>query len=90
MTTLSQIRKNKEYNDKYINFLQKSYQNPHPISIISKIIKKENLKIINEIAGENNLDDSEKQELIKTFIKPNFYTPYIVNSETKESLQQLI
>ena len=90
MTTLSQIRKNKEQNIKYISFLQKSYQNPHPLSIIAKIIKKENIKIINIIASENNLDDLEKQKLLEIFIKPNFYTPYIVKSETKEHLQQLI
>ena len=90
MTTLSQIRKNKKNNDKLSLFLQTNYENPHPISFISKIIKNENIKLIEQICVEENLDENEKKKLIDKFIKPNYYTPYIVNSESKELLQQLI
>ena len=54
------------------------------------MIKKENINIINQISKEEGLDEKEKKELYSKFIKPNFYTPYVVNSETKENLQQLI
>tara|TARA_B100000886_G_scaffold83220_1_gene54226 strand:+ start:321 stop:593 length:273 start_codon:yes stop_codon:yes gene_type:complete len=90
MTTLSQIRKNKKENSKFITEFHRKYNNPTSLALISKIIKKENIKIINEISEENGLNKYEKQELLTKFIKPNYYTPYVVNSETKENLQQLI
>ena len=90
MTTLTKIRNNKKKNDSYKLYFETNYINPNPISYISKIIKKENIKIINEACNGNNLDEKQKDNLMKKFIKPNFYTPYIVNSESKELLQQLI
>mgnify|MGYP003995939755 CR=1 FL=1 len=90
MTTLSQIRKNKEQNTIFNEELQKNYQNPTALSLISKMIKKENIKIINKISKENYLDIKQKEDLLNIFIKPNYYIPYVVNSETKEKLQQLI
>jgi len=90
MTTLSQIRKNKEQNTRFNMELQQNYQNPTALSLISKIIKKENIKIINKISKENDLDIKQKEELLNTYIKPNYYIPYVVNSQTKENLQQLI
>lgn len=90
MTTLSQIRKNKEQNTRLNEELQKNYQNPTALSLISKMIKKENIKIINKMSKENDLDIKQKEDLLNTFVKPNYYIPYVVNSETKENLQQLI
>ena len=84
MTTLSQIRKNKKQNEQFLENFHSSYSNPTPLSIISKIIKKTNIEIINNTCKENGLNNHEKNELVKTFIKPNYYTPYVVNSETKE------
>jgi hypothetical protein len=90
MTTLSQIRKNKVETSNFKQELNNSYNNPSSLSIVSKLIKKENINIINKISKENGLNNYEKQSLIDKYIKPNFYTPYVVNSETKEKLQQLI
>ena len=90
MTTLSQIRKNKKENSKFIQEFHRKYNNPTPLALISQMIKKENINIISEISKEHGLDKYETQELFKKYIKPNYYTPYVVNSETKENLQQLI
>jgi hypothetical protein len=90
MTTLTQIRKNKVENNKFKQKKHNTYDNPSSLAIISKIIKEENIKIINNISNENGLNKYEKQALLDKFIKPNYYIPYVVNSETKEKLQQLI
>jgi len=90
MTTLSQIRKNKVENTKFKQKINNTYNNPTSLALISQMIKKENVKIINEISKENGLNKFEKQELLNKYIKPNYYIPYVVNSETKENLQQLI
>ena len=90
MTTLSQIRKNKEENERFLMNYYNNYTNPTSLGLISRMIKKENIKIINQISKEEGLDEKERRELLNKFIKPNFYTPYVVNSETKEILQQLI
>lgn len=90
MTTLSQIRKNKIENTKFKQQIDNSYNNSTPLGILSQMIKKENIKIINKISKEEGLNKLEKQTLLNKYIKPNFYTPYVVNSETKEKLQQLI
>ena len=88
MTTLSQIRKNKKENERFMMNFNNNYINPTPLA--SKTIKQENIKIINQISEDNGLDSLEKKKLLNKLIKPNYYTPYVVNSETKENLQQLI
>ena len=90
MTTLSQIRKNKKENERFMMNFNNNYINPTPLALISKTIKQENIKIINQISEDNGLDSLEKKKLLNKLIKPNYYTPYVVNSETKENLQQLI
>ena len=90
MTTLLQIRKNKKQNSILHEELNNNYNNSTSLSIIVKLIKTENIKIINEISKEKGINNCERQLLINKFIKPNYYTPYVVNSEIKENLQQLI
>jgi hypothetical protein len=89
MSTLYHIRDNKKNNENYKLEQSKLYKNPFPVSIISQIIKKQNMSTINEFCKDNNINNYKKEELIKTYIKPNYYTPYIVNSQIKENFQKL-
>ena len=88
MSTLYHIRDNKIKNERYKSEQSKQYKNLFPISIISQIIKKQNILTINEFCKEHDLDTSIKDDLYKTYIKPNYYTPFVVNSETKENVQK--
>ena len=88
MSTLYHIRENKIKNERYKLEQSKYYKNPFPISFISQMIKKQNMLIINEFCKENGLDNSIKEDLYSTYLKPNYYTPFIVNSQTKENVQK--
>ena len=90
MPTLTQIRINKKANQDYKVYKQLNYKNPYPINLVSKLMKTQNIKLIEELCEKNNVSDVKKQEIIKTIIKPNYYTPYIINSKSKERLQQII
>ena len=90
MPTLTQIRINKNASKEYNLYNKLNYRNPYPINLISTLIKSQNINLINQICDKNNVCNETKQEIIDHLVKPNYYTPYIVNSQLKEKLQQII
>tara|TARA_E500000178_G_C16515027_1_gene527501 strand:- start:26 stop:253 length:228 start_codon:yes stop_codon:yes gene_type:complete len=66
----------------------KNYKNPRPITLIGKIIKKQNIDLINKICIYKELSDEKKQELLDNFIKVNYYVPSTILDSNKESLQK--
>jgi hypothetical protein len=54
------------------------------ISIVSKIIKLENNKLIEQIGEIKDLSRREINELKAEFIKPNYYCPHIVSYRFQE------
>ena len=90
MPTLTQIRINKTEKEKYELQKQLNYKNPPSINLLAKCIKQQNLKFINDYCEKNNISDSKKQEIIESLVKPNYYTPYITNSKSKEDVQRIL
>ena len=90
MPTLTQIRINKKNNEKYRINRQLNYKNPHSINLISTLMKSQNITFIEEICNDNNVCSKQKQDILNALIKPNYYSPYIINSQLKEKLQKII
>ena len=90
MPTLTQIRINKTEKEKYEMHNKLNYKNPHAINLLSKCIKSQNIDFINNFCEKNNITDEKKQEIIDELIKPNYYTPYITNSKSKEDVQKVL
>ena len=90
MPTLTQIRINKFNNEKYETYKKLNYKNPYPINIISKTIKSQNMQFINDYCKENNIENCQKEIIIEKLIKPNYYTPNITNSKSKEEVQKYL
>ena len=90
MPTLTQIRINKNEKEKYELNKKLNYKNPHAINLISKCIKSQNIEFINKYCEKNNINDTQKKEIINTLVKPNYYTPYITNSKSKENVQRIL
>lgn len=89
MTTLKRIHDNKLKSEKEKQFKLDNYTPPQPISLISKIIKSQNLDLISFIAEKYDLSKSEHDVLIEKFIKVNYYCPEKILSIDKEKLQKL-
>lgn len=64
------------------------YKNPTAITFISRIIKKQNIDLINNLSQLMKLNDDIKDELISEFIKVNHYCPKIILDSNKEQLQK--
>jgi hypothetical protein len=90
MPTLTQIRINSENNKKLELYNQINYKNPFMLSLISNMIKKQNKEFIKTYCKDNNISNEKQNELINKFIKPNYYTPLVINSSSKEELQKII
>jgi len=90
MPTLTQIRINKKTNEDYKVYKQLNYKNPYPINLVSKLIKTQNIKFIEELCEKNKVNCIEKQSIIEQLVKTNYYTPYIINSKSKEDVQKFI
>lgn len=85
MPSLKQIRENKKTKNEYLE--SKHYTHPSGISLSAKIIKKQNIMLINEICKLKNLNKEEKLELMEKFIKVNYYCPTITKYQKKEKNQ---
>tara|TARA_B100001057_G_scaffold492635_1_gene585410 strand:- start:266 stop:538 length:273 start_codon:yes stop_codon:yes gene_type:complete len=90
MPTLTQIRINCENKKKLELYNQINYKNPFMLSLISSVIKKQNKEFIKTYCKDNNISNEQQNELLKNFIKPNYYTPLVINSSSKEELQKII
>ena len=85
MPSMKQIRENKKSKNEYLE--SKNYTHPSGISLCAKIIKKQNIMLINEICKLKNLNKEEKLELMEKFIKVNYYCPTITKYQKKEKNQ---
>ena len=90
MPTLTQIRINKAEKKKYELDKTLNYKNPHAINLFSRLLKLQNNEFINDYCEKNNISDPQKKEIIDALIKPNYYTPNIINSKAKEGVQKFL
>jgi hypothetical protein len=66
----------------------KNYLNPSNIVLVSKIIKKQNIDLINKICDMYNFNEDKRALLLNKFIKVNYYCPRIILDSNKEGLQK--
>jgi hypothetical protein len=57
--------------------------------LIVKIFKKSLEKTIREIAKFQECDEEEEEELVKKYLKPNYYIPIITKQYKKEQEQRV-
>lgn len=55
--------------------------------LISLLVKKQNIQLIERIGKKKNLDEEEINELKNDFLKIGFYTPIITKNKHEESSQ---
>lgn len=79
--TLDRLRDSKNIREKYHKFLEKNYKLPSSISLVSNIIKNQNIYLLNWISKEKGLNEKEKQELFNKFLKVNYYCPDIISDK---------
>lgn len=59
------------------------------ISIMSELVKKQNLKLLTEIANDKFYDEEDKKNFVNKYLKVNYYSPEKTNIK-KENLQKYI
>ena len=79
MLSLKKIKNNKQNQIKYRDEYLSNYLIKKPIPIITKIIKKQNLLLLNLISDYKKLSKLETLELIDKYHKLNYYCPTIKN-----------
>jgi len=77
--TLDRLRTSKNNRQKYETFKEINYKLPSSISLLSNIIKNQNIYLLEWIALKKKLNHTEKEELLNKFIKVNYYCPDIVS-----------
>ena len=85
MPTLKQIRENNEKKKNFIN--NRDYKFPSSLSIASKIIKNQNILLINKICDIKKVSKGEREELLKMFIKVNYYCPSVTKYQKIQDKQ---
>ena len=89
MATLKRIQKNA--NDKKQTEIERknNYICPTALTLLSKTIKEQNIILIEWICNKYDLSTSEKDDLMATFIKINYYCPNKILSTNREKLQKI-
>jgi hypothetical protein len=84
--TISEMRKNKKKRDntKHSIFPLKG------IYIVSEMIRRQNLHLLELIADEFINSEEEKEMFIKKYNKPNFYVPDISETQQEEQSQAIL
>ena len=85
--TLKKLRESKLKNEEYEKQKLINYKNPHEISLVAKIMRQQNLLLINAICDYKKLNKYERQEMIDKFFKVNYYCPEIKKYHKKETNQ---
>jgi hypothetical protein len=67
---------------------EQSYKNPTAITLVSRIIKKQNIELINQLCDSMKVSDNIREELLNEFIKINYYCPHTILDSNKELLQK--
>ena len=87
MPKLFKIKENKLKNAEYFRNKKENYINPAIINLIAKLIKYQNILVIDKYISDNNLTKDDETMLKKECIKPNFYCPTVVQKKNREKLQ---
>ena len=66
------------------------YKNPSTLNLISKVIKNQNIELLESYAKENSLSNEELLKIKKKYLKLNYLYPTIIQSKSKEYLQTFI
>tara|TARA_B100001093_G_C26145460_1_gene725178 strand:+ start:108 stop:338 length:231 start_codon:yes stop_codon:yes gene_type:complete len=70
--------------------MENKYKNPSALCLISKYIKNQNIKLLDNYAKDNNLTNTELIKLKKKYLKLNYIYPTVIQSKSKEYLQTFI
>tara|TARA_X000000950_G_C13378528_1_gene443401 strand:- start:81 stop:413 length:333 start_codon:yes stop_codon:yes gene_type:complete len=84
--TISSMKKNKKKRDK-------SKQSIFPLKgiyLVSQIIKRQNLKLLEAIAEEYINSEEEQESFIQLYSKSNYYIPDISDDPEEEKTQQIL
>tara|TARA_B100000963_G_C22573728_1_gene647351 strand:+ start:498 stop:818 length:321 start_codon:yes stop_codon:yes gene_type:complete len=84
--TISSMRKNKKKRDN----TKTSIFPLQGIYVMSEIIRKQNLILLEKIADEYINSEEEKETFIKQFSKPNYYVPEITETQAEEKSQAIL
>ena len=85
MSTLKIIRDNKQAKILEETNKDLNYTYPHSAAIIAKVIKEQNIILLNWISERKKLTKEQKQELFDMFLKVNYFCPKIVTFKKLEN-----
>ena len=69
---------------------KQKYNNPSILSLVSRIVKKQNIELIDSYGLANNLSSKEIQHLKTNYIKLNHIYPNVIQRKNREYLQTLL
>jgi hypothetical protein len=69
---------------------KQKYNNPSILSLVSRIVKKQNIELIDSYGLANNLSSKEIQNLKTNYIKLNHIYPNVIQRKNREYLQTLL
>jgi hypothetical protein len=69
---------------------KQKYINPSILSLVSRIVKKQNIELIDKYGTEHNLSPKEIQNLKTNYIKLNHIYPNVIQRKNREYLQTLL
>ena len=69
---------------------KQNYINPSILTLVSRIVKKQNNELIESYGLEHNLSPKEIQYLKITYIKLNHIYPNVIQRKNREYLQTLL
>ena len=69
---------------------KQKYNNPSILSLVSRIVKKQNIDLIDSYGLANNLSSKEIQNLKTNYIKLNHIYPNVIQRKNREYLQTLL
>lgn len=77
MTSLQQIKKNIKKNENQQITDLETYYIGNGIPILTKIIKAQNVILLNWVSNHKKLNTLQKKELFSNYLKLNYYSPSI-------------
>ena len=69
---------------------KQKYSNPSILSLVSRIVKKQNNELIDDYGMKHNLSPKEIENLKTNYIKLNHIYPNVVQRKNREYLQTLL
>ena len=69
---------------------KQNYKNPSILTLVSRIVKKQNIELIQSYGIKNNLSQKDIEKLKNNYIKLNHIYPNVVQRKKREYLQTLL